>query len=115
MACAVRRQGEIALLDLDGRLMAGESLDQLRAAISRELTNGAREFILNLAKVTMVDSSGIGGLIRNQSAVKAAGGRMKLVGTRENVRHSLKVTRLDRLFEFFDDEAAALAAIGSAK
>ena len=113
MAITVRKQGDATIIDLDGRLALGGPVDEFRTRWSEELAAGNKNLILNLSTVTMVDSSGIGTMIRCHSAVTAAGGKVRLVGVGEMVRQSLKVTRLERVFEFYGDEASALASLGA--
>jgi anti-anti-sigma regulatory factor len=48
-------------------------------------------------------------MLRCDAAVTKAGGRLKIVGARQNVRHAFKLTRLESIFEFHDTEASALA------
>ena len=109
MAVSMRKQGSTAILDVEGKLALGASLDDFRAKWSDALATGAHHVVVNLARVPMVDSSGIGSLIRCHSAITAAGGKFKLVAVGEVVRQSFKVTRLDRIFEFHDNEASAMA------
>jgi anti-sigma B factor antagonist len=109
MAITVRRHGDTTIIDLDGRLALGGPVDEFRARWSEELAAGNKNLILNLSTVTMVDSSGIGTMIRCHSAVTAAGGKLKVIGANGTVRKAFAVTRLDKVFEFHDSEASALA------
>jgi len=113
MSSTLRRQGSTAILEVEGKLSLGENLDEFRSKWTDAVATGSRDIIVILTRVPMVDSSGIGSLIRCHSAVTAAGGRMKLVGVGDMVRQSFKVTRLDRVFELHDTEAAALTALGA--
>jgi|SRR5712671_5333680 len=109
MSISVRKQGDTIIIDLDGRLALGGPVDEFRATWSRELAAGNKNLILNLSSVTMVDSSGIGTMIRCHSAVSAAGGKLKVIGANGTVRKAFAITRLDKIFEFHDSEASALA------
>ena len=109
MAITVRKQGDATIIDLDGRLALGGPVDEFRTRWSEELAAGNKNLILNLSTVTMVDSSGIGTMIRCHSAVSAAGGKLKVIGANGTVRKAFAVTRLDKIFEFHDSEASALA------
>lgn len=109
MAVSLRKQGSTAILEIEGKLSLGPSVDEFRAKWTDAVSTGSRDVVVNLGRVPMIDSSGIGSLIRCHSAVTANGGKMKLVGVGEVVRQSFKVTRLDRVFEFHESEAAALA------
>jgi len=113
MPVSLRKLGSVAILELNGILSLGDSLEEFRAKWSDAVATGARDLVINLTRVPMVDSSGIGSLIRCHSAVTAAGGKVRLVGVGEMVRQSLKVTRLERVFEFYGDEASALASLGA--
>lgn len=96
------------IVELDGRLALGGPVDELRARWTEALAGGAKEIILNLGRVTMVDSSGIGTMIRCHSAVTAAGGKLKIVGANSTVRQAFRITRLDKVFEFHETEESAL-------
>jgi len=109
MAIAVRNQGTTAILALQGRLSLGAPVDEFRASWTAAMDAGAKDIILNLSKVTMMDSSGIGTMIRCYSAISANGGKMKVVGANSTVRQAFKITRLDSVFEFHDTEETALA------
>ena len=108
MPVSVRKQGESVIVELDGRLALGGPVDELRARWTEALAGGAKEIILNLGRVTMVDSSGIGTMIRCHSAVSAAGGKLKIVGANSTVRQAFRITRLDKVFEFHETEESAL-------
>ena len=110
MPAVSRKNGDSVIIDLDGRLALGGPVDDLRSRWTEALSNGARELILNLTKVTMVDSSGIGTMIRAHSAIKATGGKLKVVGANHTVRQAFKLTRLDKVFEFYDNEESAVAS-----
>lgn len=108
MPVSVRKQGESVIVELDGRLALGGPVDELRARWTEALAGGAKEIILNMGRVTMVDSSGIGTMIRCHSAVTAAGGKLKIVGANSTVRQAFRITRLDKVFEFHETEESAL-------
>jgi anti-anti-sigma factor len=108
MPISIRKHGDSVVVELDGRLALGGPVDELRAKWTEALAGGAKDLIFNLSRVTMVDSSGIGTMIRAHSAVSAAGGKLKLVGASQTVRQAFKVTRLDKVFEFHETEASAL-------
>jgi len=114
MTTKLRRNGGAAVLEVDGTLKMGESVDQFRTQWSEAIHGGAKVVVIILGKVPVIDSSGLGSLMRCYSALKAVGGRVKLVAANGVVRQALGVTHLDKLFDFYDDEAAALASIPSA-
>lgn len=101
------------MVDVEGKLAIGAGVDDFRSRWTEALGGGSKVVIVNLTNVPMVDSSGIGTLIRCHSALTSVGGKMKIVGANSVVQHALKVTRLDRIFELHDTEASALASTGA--
>jgi anti-anti-sigma factor len=111
MPAKVRTEGATAILELEGKLALGPAVDDFRSKWTDALASGARHILVNLAAVPMVDSSGIGSLIRCHSAVSAAGGKLKVVGASNTVMQAFKVTRLDRVLDLHTDEKSALASL----
>jgi len=111
MASKVRKEGTTAIVEIDGKLSLGPAVDEFRSKWTDALAGGAHDIVVNLAAVPMVDSSGIGSLIRCHSAVSAAGGKLKIVAATNTVMQAFKVTRLDRVLELHADEKSALASL----
>jgi len=114
MGIEVRKQGNTAILSLEGNLALGGALEDFRAGWSDALASGARDLIINFSRVHTLDSSGIGSLIRCHSRIVATGGKLKLVGASDNIRHVFRITRLDQVFEFHDSEEKALGSLAAA-
>ncbi len=103
-----RQVGDVSILDVDGNIIIGESADTVRNIIRRQLAEGRRKFLLNMAQVRWVDSRGIGELVAALVTVTREGGQIKLLQVRENIAELLTVTRVDTIFALYDDELAAL-------
>ena len=113
MSATTRVQGSVVILDLQGKLGLGPAVDEFRTAWSDALAAGSRKLVVNLANVPVIDSSGIGVLVRCHAAVAAKGGKLKIVCASGVVRQALKLTNVDQFLEFHDDEASALASLGA--
>lgn len=103
----VRQSGEVALVDINGRLTSFES-KSFRDLILGLLKQGQTNIILNLTRLDYLDSSGIGELVRNYMTVIKRGGAMRVIGLAPRVEEILKVTLLYQVFPEFPDEASAL-------
>ena len=103
----IRQEGNVALLDLSGRLTSFETA-ALRAAISQLLEQKRKQIVLNLQGLQYMDSSGIGELARDYVSVAKQGGQMKVVGLSSKVEEVLKITQLYRVFPEFPSEEEAL-------
>ena len=106
---SIRRTGDVAILDLAGRLWVQEPPlhDQTRAL----LEEGCRFLILNLEKVDYIDSSGLGQLVSIWTSVRSHHGNINLLSPTEKVRRLLRTTALYIVFDVFDDEQRALGAV----
>ncbi len=110
MAINIRTNQNVVILDLQGNLTIGAGEEEFVALITRLLEEGQKRFLVNLADVPFLDSSGIGGLIKSFSRVKSAGGQLRLLNPTRNARQLLSITGLLSVLEVFDDEATALSS-----
>ena len=98
----------VSILDLDGRLTAGESIASLREHIMGGIAGGKSQFILNMAHVDYVDSSGLGMMVVCYTTLKKAGGVLKLLCLTSRNLELLVLTKLTTIFEVFTDEQNAV-------
>ena len=105
-----RNLGEVKLVKLKGRLTLGESVDRLRSTIDDLVAGGDTRFILDLAEVPMIDSSGIGLLVRTLMNLKQQGGALKLLNPTKFAVQTLKMIGLLNQFEVFEEQQEALAS-----
>ena len=82
MDLSVLRQSDVQILRLRGRLTLGQPVDDFRRALEQGFESGDTRFLVNLAEVPMVDSSGIGALVRCHTSARQRGGNVKLVQPR---------------------------------
>ncbi len=103
-----KSEGNVIVLDVAGKLSAGEPVLLLRNAIQQNLEEGARRFLIDLGNVTYIDSSGLGALITTFTSVRSRQGDVKLLNLTKRIRDLLQITKLLTVFEVFDDEAKAV-------
>ncbi len=110
MEIEIRGAGKVTLLDLKGNLTIGRSEESLRETIKQLIGQGQSLIVINLSNVPMIDSSGIGAMIKSYTSVKEAGGQIKLLKPPRLARQLLSITGLLSVLETFEDEAAAVAS-----
>ena len=103
-----RRVLGAVIFDLDGDITIGETNRQFRDAIKQIVNDMNREVILNLAKVTKIDSSGFGEILAAYGTLKASRGRLKLMKLHESVVDLMMVTKLLTAFDVYNDERTAV-------
>ena len=104
----VRKRGQAQLIQLRGPLRMGEAVDGLRQIMEEALGNGDTRMILNLSEVSMIDSTGIGLLVRFLATSKQRGGNIKLVQPSKFAVQTLRLVGVLNLFEIFDNDDAAV-------
>jgi anti-sigma B factor antagonist len=67
--------------------------------------------VVDLARVTYIDSSGLAVLISGMQDVEDYGGRFAIAGLQENVRTIFETARLDKVFLMYPHVDAALSDI----
>lgn len=106
----VRRYSDVQVVKLRGDLKIGEAVDSFRQTMEEHLGAGEARIVVNIAEVPMIDSSGIGVLVRSLTSAKQRGGNLKLVNPSKLAMQTLKIVGLLNLFEIFDDESKAVAS-----
>ena len=87
----------------------------LREHIIGQLGLGQTKMVIDMSRVPFVDSTGLSGLIVAHHEAKARGGSVRLACAHRSVLRVFEITRMDRLFELYDDVCDALeAAMGPA-
>jgi anti-sigma B factor antagonist len=104
----VRNRADVKIIKLRGRLNLGESVDRMRETFEDLQNAGATRFVVDLGEVSMVDSSGIGLLVRCLTAAKQHTGSLKLLNPSKFAVQTLRMTGLLSLFEVFDDQEKAV-------
>ena len=106
-----RRLDDVVILDLSGRITMGEGTLILRDRIQKLLAAGDRKFLLNLADVDYIDSSGLGELVTSFTTVRNHDGQLKLLNLTRRVQDLLQITKLLTVFEVFNNETEALKTL----
>lgn len=104
----VRKRSQVQVVQLRGPLRLGPAVDGLRQTFQEALANGETRIALNLAEVSMIDSSAIGLLVRFLADTKQIGGNIKLVQPNKYAVQTLRLVGVLNLFEVFDNDDAAV-------
>ena len=105
-----RREGDVIVLDLKGRIRISGGTLVLHKSIRCLLDEGKTKILLNLAEVTHIDSMGLGELISSHVTLSSKGGELKLVHLTERLRDLMTITKLLTVFDVYDNEPDALAS-----
>ena len=107
MEISTRYQNNVAVLDISGEII-GDARFDLNKAIQEEVEANRAGLILNLEEVPMMDSVGLGMLVGAYTSLTRKGTKMVLLNPGRSVKYLLVITKLDQVFEKYDDEEEAL-------
>ncbi len=91
----------IIVLELSGPLQMGVECKQLELAFDELLRDNHKRVVIDLSKVTKLDSGGLGKLVNCFSRLKTAGGVLRLAGTTGMIEGVLKLAHADRFLKSF--------------
>jgi anti-anti-sigma factor len=107
-----RAQG-IAIVRIAETRMMYPLLSDFSSAVTSLVGAGERKVLIDLSKVTYVDSATIGCLMDLYRQTAAAGGELKLTGVQKRVETMLTMTGAHNFLKMFPDEASALQSFGA--
>jgi anti-sigma B factor antagonist len=110
MKALIRQVGSVAVVDLSGKITIGEGDVVLRDKVHELLESGKTSLLLNLEKVSYMDSAGIGELVACYKRAREKGGTVKLLSPSGKVFDLLQLTKLEGVFDTYSTEKDALAS-----
>ena len=113
MKVDVRNADDVIIVDLEGRLVLGVGDELLRDVVNELLAEDWKKILINLRKVTIMDSSGIGEVVASWKLAKRFGASLKLMRPAPQIQRTLRLTQLLPLLEVFESEEEAVASFAS--
>ena len=87
-------------------------LSEFSSAVLALIAEGEKRVLIDLAKVTYVDSATIGCFMDLYRQASAAGATLKLSGVQKRVETMLTMTGAQNFLELHPDEASAIRSFG---
>ncbi len=112
MKITERKRGDVTILDIDGKITIGAGDIALRQAVQNALAGGATKIVLNLSRVSTIDSSGVGELVSSFTTATNRGATLKLASLPDKVNDVLMITQLITVFDVYDTEDEAVRSFG---
>lgn len=109
MDISTREKGKVLIFDIKGDLDA-KSASNLKDRINEKITDGKSHILINLSDVPYMDSAGLGVLVSGLKNANRLSGDLRIWGLQEEVKSIFELTRLNKVFQIFDDEGAAVAS-----
>jgi anti-sigma B factor antagonist len=101
---------KVNVVELSGRLDM-EAADADTPALQQALDQSLAGVVIDMGAVHFISSSGLRMLIATYQSAQDTGKPMALVRAQPSVYKIFKVSALDAMFRFFDNEAAAIETL----
>lgn len=105
-----KQMGKVLVLEIEG-VMDAEHSSQIKKFFSQVQEEGEKNIVLDLNKVSFIDSTGLGILISLMRHLNEQEGRLRLSGLQDEVKSIFEITRLFRVFEIFQSVEQAIQEI----
>lgn len=103
-------QGDIMVLNLSGKIMGGPDHEKFQSEIKSLITAGHVDILLDMHKVSWVNSTGLGILVSAYHTLKKNGGQLKICQVSDRIDNILNVTQLKLVFDTYENCEEALAS-----
>lgn len=104
-----RKQNDIDIVELSGRFIMADTVE-VRERLNVLISEGSGKLIIDLEKVTFIDSSACAVLISAFKNMQIKSGRLVLV-TSPVVQSLIELTRLHTIFEILPTVSGAITAL----
>jgi len=113
LTAKTRQVGNVAIVDLHGKVTLGENTGILRDELKSLLAQGKKHIVLNMKDVSYVDSAGLGELVGAYTTATNQGGAVKLLHLQGKMRDLMQITKLHTIFPAYEDEQSAVSSFGA--
>jgi len=108
MAVKVDTKSGFTVCSIDGEIDINTSPD-IKKSFDKLISKKTPKIVINLSKVTYVDSSGLATLVEILKNMRAYDGRLRLTNLAPKIKSLFEITKLEKLFEIMADEGEALS------
>ena len=112
MAVQVEKVGDVAIVAPAGNFFGGKETDELDRSFKELIASENMKMVLDLGKVSHLNSIAIGYLVGAYTNYQKRGGRILLVNVDRRIQNVFVVTKLSLVFEIADSRQEAVSALG---
>ena len=112
MKITEQSKGTVIVVGLHGSWMGEQESAAFQEKKFQLLEANKVNIVLDLAELSIIDSSGLGNLISALVPTRNKGGDIRLAQVNKHVQHVIKVVQLERIFKIFATVDEAVASFG---
>lgn len=98
----------VTIIEVSGALMGGDATDALRQSLADAIQKNHAKLLVDLGKVTYVNSTAIGILMSTYATYARHGWRIVVCGLNKEVHAVFAITRMNQVYDVFDSRKDAL-------
>jgi len=103
---------DVIVGSLSGQLNLGSKLmEEVEDDVKERIQKGLRKYVLDLTKLTYIDSAGLGMIVTCAGTMSKAGGQLVVVSSGGKITQMFELTRLNSVIGLFPTIAAAREAL----
>ncbi len=110
MELTISEHYKVISLKFSGKLMGGPFSEELNSTLHKLIDQGKKNILVDMSGVPFMNSTGLGILISGYTTMKNSGGNFKLAAIPEKIDGILSVTKLNQIFEQFNNIEDGLAS-----
>ncbi len=99
LKCVTKTTKGITIISLEGNVMGGPDAAALNDLLRNLLQKKITRVVIDLEKVVLINSTGLGILINGLMLMRKAGGELKLAHPSQKILHLLEITKLHKVFD----------------
>ena len=108
----VEKVDDVAVVTVPVDELEISSVDEFKVQLT-EIMEESKKLVLDMTRVSFVDSSGCGAIIFCLKRLEQSGGNLKLCGVSKSVATVFKLIRLNRICDILETREEAVAAFKS--
>jgi anti-anti-sigma factor len=102
----------VVVLEVSGRLVLGDGDQLLKECIASHFEKGSRHVLLNVSKLSYVDSSGLGVIVASFLSARSVGGALRLVSPSSRLQQLLAMAKLLTMVDVCNSDEEAIESFG---
>ncbi len=104
-------KGDVAIIQLKGKVIGGPDATMFHGKIHELVNAGKKRIVIDLAKVDLMNSVGLGMLISALATINSAGGEFRLANITKGIKTLLTITQLVRIFQTYESVEDAMKSL----
>jgi len=107
MAVRIDPKQGLTVCHIDGEIDINSS-PIIKKSFDKLISQKTSKIVINLSRVTYVDSSGLATLVEILKNMRSYNGKMRLACMSPKIKSLFEITKLEKLFEILADEETAI-------